>query len=459
MHGDHRRAADQVVGGGHGELVGPGHRDGEQVARAYVGGKFGLGEDVTGLAVPAHDGHRGQGLGGGPADEARRVPDAVQGGPWVVAHAAVDGHARRPGDRPAGFDDQAGHREFGGRAGRGELGVDPAGQGDRVQGGLAGAVGDAVAAAEVEFGQREPVLVTQPGQEADHAAHGGDVRLHAGDLRAQVAVQAGEFELRLVEYAGDGVLGMAVGDGQAELLVLGSGADLLVSAGADPGHHPDHHPLAAVGPEGGGQPGDLRGTVDHDPAHAQAQRGLQVVRRLGVAVQHDPLGREPGGDRQFQLTGRADVQAQALLGRPADHGPAQERLGRVQDFGIGKGLPVGAAALAHLALVEDVDRGAEAVRDLGQRHAGDGRIARARFGGGGGPDGEVGGGGGGDGGGGFVQGGHRVLPSVARSAGSGIARAAGTGAGADNVGSTVRAVTPSGAVSARSAGSERRIHC
>jgi hypothetical protein len=135
-----------------------------------------------------------------------------------------------------------------------------------------------VAAAQIEFGQDQAVLFVQPGHEADHAPYGGHIGLDAGDLGAQVAVQAGQFEPRLVQDPGDGVLGVAVVDGQAELLVLGAGADLLVAAGADAGHDPDHHLLMAVGPDRRGQPGDLRRAVDDDTAHPEAQGGAQIAR-------------------------------------------------------------------------------------------------------------------------------------------------------------------------------------
>ena len=58
-------------------------------------------------------------------------------------------------------------------------------------------VGDAVAAAEVEFGQDQAVLFVQAGHQSHDPPYSGQIRLDAGDLGAQVAVQAGEFELRL----------------------------------------------------------------------------------------------------------------------------------------------------------------------------------------------------------------------------------------------------------------------
>ncbi|GHB30115.1 hypothetical protein GCM10010346_61960 [Streptomyces chryseus] len=58
------------------------------------------------------------------------------------------------------------------------------------------------------------------------------------------------------------------------------------------------------------------------------------------------------------------------------------------DLGFGKGGAVGAAALAHLGLVEDVHRGALARGDVGEAHPTDEEPAVGVLDGGGGPDGD-----------------------------------------------------------------------
>ncbi len=143
------------------------------------------------------------------------------------------------------------------------------GEGGEVECGFSGAVGDAVAAAHVELGERGAVGVADAGHQAHHAAQGADVRFDVGDLGADVAVQADEFELRLAQDAGDGVLGGSVGEGQAELLAVGAGADLLVAAGRDAGDDADQDLLPSGRADGGGEAGDLGGAVDDDPADAE----------------------------------------------------------------------------------------------------------------------------------------------------------------------------------------------
>ncbi len=407
MDRDDRRPAHEVVGGGHGHLVGARHRHREEIAGAYVPGQRDVGgEDVARLAVAAHHRGRDRSGGGDAADQAGCVAGPVQGGPGVVAHAPVDGDEQRPAgvldgedavqrhpgrgrDRPPRLDDQARHGQPRDRAARGEFGGEAAREGGRIERGLARPVGDAVAAAQVEFGEGDAVALVYARHQPDHAAHGHQVRLHVGDLGADVAVQPGQFEGALTEHPGDGVLRRAVREGQAELLVLGSGTDLLVAARRHPGHHPHHHLLAAGGPGERGDPGDLRGAVDDDPADAQPERGREVAGRLRVAVQHHALGREPGGVREVEFTGRTDVQAEPLLVDPAHYRPAQERLGRVQDVGCGEGRAVGPAPGPYLVLVHHVGGGVEAVGGLGEGDPADAQVPVREPGRGGRPDGEV----------------------------------------------------------------------
>ena len=129
--------------------------------------------------------------------------------------------------------------------------------------------------------------------------------------------------------------------------------------------HADEHPLPRPGQRR--DPRDLAGRVDHDPTDPAGHRGLQVARRLRVAVQHDPVRGKAGRCRHGQLTLRADIQAEPLLIHPARHGPAQERLARVGDLRVRERLPVLAAALAHIVLVQDVSRRAVTRGDRGQR--------------------------------------------------------------------------------------------
>ena len=65
------------------------------------------------------------------------------------------------------------------------------------------------------------------------------------------------------------------------------------------------------------QPGDLVERVEHHPTDPGFDRGDQLGRRLVVAVQRDPLGREAGPQRHGQLAAAAHVQREALRRPPS----------------------------------------------------------------------------------------------------------------------------------------------
>ncbi len=106
-------------------------------------------------------------------------------------------------------------------------------------------------------------------------------------------------------------------------------------------------------------------------------------------MQEDALRRESGGDGEFELAGGADVESEPFLGDPVGHGAREEGLGGIEDFGLGEGIAVGAAAGSYLALVQDVGRGVEAVGDLAQRDPADGEAAVREPGRRGRPDGQL----------------------------------------------------------------------
>src|SRR5579859_622028 len=87
----HRQAADLVVVGGHRMSVGARHRCGQDVTDGDVVGDAGVPhDDVTRLAVLAHDRDRHRPGRGGSTRQERLVPAAVEDGARVVAHPAVD---------------------------------------------------------------------------------------------------------------------------------------------------------------------------------------------------------------------------------------------------------------------------------------------------------------------------------------------------------------------------------
>ncbi len=143
---------------------------------------------------------------------------------------------------------------------------DPLGEGGDVQAVLAGTVGHGVTAPEVQLGQ-----AAQPGHEGDQTAGGRLEAIQAGDLRADVAMHASQFQGGLAEDAAGHVRGRARGDRQAELLVLGAGGHRPVHVGVDPRGDPDQDLLPPAGQRR--KLPDLTRGVNDDPADAVVERG------------------------------------------------------------------------------------------------------------------------------------------------------------------------------------------
>ena len=121
-----------------------------------------------------------------------------------------------------------------------------------------------------------------------------------------------QLEGRRLQDAAYGVVGLAVGDREAELLVLVGGGDVFVGVRLDARGHADHDLRGAAEPLGDlGEPLDLVEGVQDHPADAERDRALELGDALVVAVEADPRHVEPGplGDRE--LAAGADVEARA----------------------------------------------------------------------------------------------------------------------------------------------------
>lgn len=135
----------------------------------------------------------------------------------------------------------------------------------RFAGVVGGGVGDAEAAAEVDLGQLDAVLVADGGEQPHDPLRGDLEPGHVEDLRADVGVDAEQVEAVVPEGAAHGLGGGAVGDGDAELLVLVRGGDELVRVRFHADGHADLDGLAHPQLTGDvGDAGDLLEGVEHD---------------------------------------------------------------------------------------------------------------------------------------------------------------------------------------------------
>ena len=208
-----------------------------------------------------------------------------------VDHLAQQ-HASVGGDHPAGLKgeldiqarhDPADHRGIVGRRGRGRL----------VE------IGHAQAAAQVEALDGK-ALAADALDQAAHLAeglfHGGQV----GDLAADVAGDADGSDARQV--GGRGVEPLGFGERDAELVVRLAGGDLGMTAGRDVGIDPDRR--------GGAHAHGLGHAIDQmefglgldvDFGNAGLQGEGDLALRLADAGEHDPIRRNPGGQRPAQF--------------------------------------------------------------------------------------------------------------------------------------------------------------
>ena len=322
----------------------------------------------------------------------------------VVGHAAVNGHvladagqrlqdadgvqrkARGCHQAAAGLDRQARQLHTQALAVLADR-VDGA-LGELVDGGrlVVGLVGDAQAAAHIELLDLVAVGFLHTGDELDHDLHGFSERMQREDLRADVAVEAGQAHVRGLERILDALEGEVVEHGEAELAVLAARADVLVRVGLDAGG--DAHVDVLRDAQLAGDLADaaqLDAAVHHDAAHARRNGLAQLLRRLVVAVHEHALHGEARLLRAPKLAAAGHVEAQALLRDDARGFLIKERLGGEDDVGVliaaAERLEVGFHAVAHVGLVHDVERGAFLMSKLHHIDAANEQVVVAHLGG------------------------------------------------------------------------------
>ena len=137
--------------------------------------------------------------------------------------------------------------------------------------------------------------------------------------------------MRRILDRGHGLVRLAGGQGQAELLVLVGGGDVLVAARVDAGlqaHH-DGRDDAEVSGDALDLV-DLVHRVDEDAVDAGLEGEADLRVRLVVAVQADTVGVHPGAQGQTQLSERGGVDTQALGRDEARDVGAQEGLAGIE---------------------------------------------------------------------------------------------------------------------------------
>src|SRR5699024_9023849 len=231
----------------------PRRRDGQQVARRdVVGNRDIVNQNVAGLTVRTNDTGRDERAGDLTVDHPDVVLRLVEGRADIIAHPPVDrdvttygviagldvldgadpvdGHHGRAGDRAPRLDvdDWGRHARFFGCLG--DLGPQVARHGGHVERLLVRGIGDAIAATQVEDVEILPrgVVGQQLLPQAQQALGGEHEPDGIENLGADVAVQAAQDQAIGGEALLRRLLGLAGGQGEAELLVLVGGRDEFV---------------------------------------------------------------------------------------------------------------------------------------------------------------------------------------------------------------------------------------
>ena len=172
----------------------------------------------------------------------------------------------------------------------------------------------------------------QPLEEREDALEREHALVRPRELRADVDVEALDLEPELAS-ALDLPLG-GVGR-EAELRLLVRRLDRAVRHGLDARRQPHEHAAHA----GRGRRLRLARPVEHDE-RARLGRGAQLLVRLVVAVEDEPLAGDAGRLRERELAERRDVGADSLLREQPQQRDVRERLRPVDDERAGRSLAV-----------------------------------------------------------------------------------------------------------------------
>ena len=263
-----------------------------------------------------------------------------------------------------GLDRQVRHRD----AQRSALVVDDLpqrrGQLGRRGRGVGTGVGDAEAAAEVQLGQRGAGALGEVGMQPE-GAPGGDLEaLGVEDLRADVGVDADQFQPRLVGTGGERRRRAAAGDGEAELLIFVCGGDVLMRVRLHPGRGAHHDP-------GRGYPRSAARAPSRSISAKESTMKRPTPASSAWASSSGLLLLPCSPTRSMSMPARCSTASsppvqtsmtQPLLAHPPRDRGAEERLARVVDVPSGERLREGPGTGPQVGLVQHVRRGTDASR-------------------------------------------------------------------------------------------------
>ena len=335
-------------------VVGPGGKDSEDVAGSGIGKSDVADQDIARFAASARNCHDGVCCQAGLVREQGGILRLIESGTNVVGHAAVDAHissdsgyrlyrvygierdARFSDDPTPRFDRNPRHRN----AGRAKLALDPLHHRiykiGKPLAGIRRQIADAEAAAEIEFQSCIAIFGLYVDDKLDGDAQGGEMGEVVVQLGTDVEVETPEIDMGRVE---DGAhVGFSYGgvQGNAEFRVKTPRGDksvrMTVDAGSDPIEHRDA--LSVSRSQFFDQDGFVK-IVRDNPPHSTADRVIQFVGSLRVAMKNNTLRRDAGLKGCKEFASRNHVEAKSFVGDDPAHVEGLERLARVDGGGSG----------------------------------------------------------------------------------------------------------------------------
>ena len=175
-------------------------------------------------------------------------------------------------------------------------------------------IADAVAAAQIQLLQHSAGLVPYLRQKRRHDVNGPLVHILSKHLRAHMAVQPQQLQVRLGQCQLHKLHGLSRLHGGPELGIHLSGAHGLVGVGVDARRHPQQNGLRNTRPRRRFLQRQQFLPVIRNEAADTGRYAVGNVRvRLAVTVKMDTLRRKTRGQRGIQLPGGHDIHAHALL--------------------------------------------------------------------------------------------------------------------------------------------------
>ena len=190
-----------------------------------------------------------------------------------------------------------------------------------------------------------------------------------------MGVQADQVQCRKLHNASYRLVGLTIGHGQSEFLVLMRRCDELVRMRFDPHGNAHQHILNTSETFSGvGNTHDVLEGIDDDAPDTCEHGCIDFLLRLVIAMQKQSFTRDTRPERHGHFPAGCDINPKALVGDPLGDAGGEECFRRVVDrcrTMAQVGLAKCPGPLPDILLVKQEDRRAERLHRIAHIHTGD----------------------------------------------------------------------------------------